>query len=499
MLIVLLSCKTPATDSATPADTQVDSSVPDTESPTGDSGGDSASAWSTLPDVCAAPSELADDPITKVGGVLKTQDTGGGFFVELIDLELDGDVAYAVGQGGLMSYDISEPTEPALLHHLAGPQSRFHRVELLGDGWVAVTHRDFGFYTVDVRDPSDQVLVHEQATYGWEGLALDGDHLYVTDREEGVVHVLDVSSPSSPTEVGTSEEGLSTPWDLTPVADGWTYAADNDLGLVPIQVDGASVTIGTPVAFDGATLHAALDGDHLYVSLGSRGVAVLDRSDPAAPVEIARLDIGGSAVMASAADGWLWVVDHEGVSAWDVSDPSDPVIRGYEVTEQFALAVRAAGTRAWVGDWNWFVGYDVDPDAVAGELDAASDTLTVPEDGGEVDLDVTNRGSGTLNLLGARSVDSRISVLAETDTLEPGETTTLKVLYEGGGELDATLCLSSDDPDGPTQEIELHAGDEDYGLGAYAPDFSITDIDGNSFTLSDHLGDPIFIAFWASW
>ncbi len=494
MLIVLLACKgTPeAVDSSAPVERDTSSAA--------DSGTDSASDdWAALPDVCAAPDELPDDPITWVGGFLQTQEAQNTFFVELIDLEIDGDIVFGVGQGGVMSYDISDPSDPQLVGHESGPHARFHRVELLADGMLAVAHRDYGVSIVDATDPTDLSLELTLSVNGWEGMAREGDRLYVSSRTDGTIHVLDVSVPTAPVELGTSNKGLSSPWDLTPIVDGWTYAADNDLGLVPIGVDGDSATIGEPVPLDGATLHAAVDGDLLYVSLGSKGVAVLDRSDPAAPVEIARIDVGGSAVMAWAEGGWLWVVDHEGVGAWDVSEPSAPMPRGYEITEQFALAVRSEGTRAWVGDWNWMAGFDLDADAVAGELDVASDTITVPVDGGEATLEVTNRGGGTLHLTGARAVDSRISVLAETATLEPGASTTLKVVYEGGDDLDTTLCLSSDDPDGPTTELTLQAGDSDYGLGSYAPDFTLTDVDGNDFTLSDHLGEPVMIAFWASW
>jgi peroxiredoxin len=35
--------------------------------------------------------------------------------------------------------------------------------------------------------------------------------------------------------------------------------------------------------------------------------------------------------------------------------------------------------------------------------------------------------------------------------------------------------------------------------GFYAPDFMLDDLYGDSFTLSDHLGQPILLTLWASW
>jgi cytochrome c biogenesis protein CcmG/thiol:disulfide interchange protein DsbE len=35
--------------------------------------------------------------------------------------------------------------------------------------------------------------------------------------------------------------------------------------------------------------------------------------------------------------------------------------------------------------------------------------------------------------------------------------------------------------------------------GFYAPDFNLDQLDGSSFTLSDHLGQPILLTLWTSW
>ncbi|MBI9047801.1 MAG: TlpA family protein disulfide reductase [Anaerolineaceae bacterium] len=35
--------------------------------------------------------------------------------------------------------------------------------------------------------------------------------------------------------------------------------------------------------------------------------------------------------------------------------------------------------------------------------------------------------------------------------------------------------------------------------GFYAPAFTLSTLDGNSFTLSDHIGKPMLVTLWASW
>ena len=49
---------------------------------------------------------------------------------------------------------------------------------------------------------------------------------------------------------------------------------------------------------------------------------------------------------------------------------------------------------------------------------------------------------------------------------------------------------------GPTDEIVVNYSRQ---LGQSAPDFTLMDLDGNTVALSDFLGMPVMINFWASW
>jgi hypothetical protein len=495
-LLLLFGCRD--TRSTNP----LDSSTPETDAPdSGETG--TPIDWQDLPASCTAPTDLPADPVTEIGRCFKGQEKGATYFTELLDLEIDGDLVYGVGQGGLMIYDISEPAKVDVIGHLQGvtPESnpglyRYHRVELSGTGLAAVTHRGVGLGIVDVSDPTAPESLIFIDYEGLEGMAWHGDRLYVTVSGEGL-RVVDVSDPAAPSS-GSLIGGLQSPWDLTPVVDGWTYAADNALGVVPIDVsDPDAPVVHPPIALDGAVLHVTIDGDWLYAATGGRGVSVMDRSDPAVPVEVARAETGGSAVMVSVSDGALWVADHEGVAVFDVSEPSAPVPIGREVTDQFALAVRASGDQAWVGDWNYLMGYQRGPGA--GELDLPSGSLVLPEGGGALQTTITNQGGDTLSLVGATVDDPRVQVSVESLTLAPGESAQLKLDYTGGDDLDATLCLASNDPDAPVQEVSLGAGAVGEFVGQIAPDFTMTDLDGNTWRLSEHLGSPIFLTFFATW
>lgn len=454
---------------------------------------DTATDWITPPADCSAPADLGDDPVTLVDSVLPGE--RGGLY-EMVDIELSGGVAYAVGQGGLVVLD---PTPGAASVLGSGVGDRFHRVEPIGDGYVALTHRDRGLTIADVTDPSRPTSVATVNGSGWEGMAYDDGRLYVTVRDEGV-RVLDVSDPTSPEAVGDGA-GLSAPWELSKPRDGWIYAADNTLGVVPIDIsDPDAPVVGDPVDLGSAVLHVAVDGDNLYAAAGGAGVVVLDLADPASPEPVATLPTGGSVVMTAVADGLLYAADHTGLVVWDVTDPAAPVPVGREETPQFALGVAAEDDVAWVADWTALEGWAVDRDAGSPEAELSSTTVLLSPDGGTEEIDIANLGGGDLHLTGATTSDDRLDVEVSADTLAPGETATLRLAFAGdGNELDATVCLATDDPDGPLVTLEVGTGSDDPYVGLAAPDFALPGIDGETYRLSEQLGHPVMLVYFATW
>ena len=63
------------------------------------------------------------------------------------------------------------------------------------------------------------------------------------------------------------------------------------------------------------------------------------------------------------------------------------------------------------------------------------------------------------------------------------------------------VCIASDDPASPALEIQvLREHDEiSIPLGTAAPDFVLTDIDGDTHRLSEQLGHPVLLVYFATW
>lgn len=447
--------------------------------------------WRTLPASCDESGAGGADPVTALASI-SFQPT----LVEIVDLEIADDVVYAVGQGGLVILD----RDPARLTALfVGGSDRFHRVEPLDVDRVAMTHRDRGLTIADVSDPEAPVQLASEMHPGWEGMSYVDGVLYVAVREYGVI-ALDVSDPSNPVQIGAGE-GLSAPWELSAARDGWLYAADNALGVVPIDIaDPKGPVVGDPVDLGAAVLHARVDGDYLYVSAGAAGVIVLDLTDPSAPLPVATVSTGGSVVMTAVAEGLLYAADHEGLAVFDVSDPTAPVPLGREQTPQFALAVDARDDIAWVADWTAVETWSVDRDARAPEAELSIDDVAIAAEGGSQEVMVANRGGGTLHLLGATSTDDRLGIEFSDAEVTPGDEVRVRLTYAGGADpLDAEVCISTDDADGPILSLKVTAGKDDEWIGQPAPDFALTDLDGVTHRLSEQLGHPVMLVYFASW
>ncbi len=468
-LLLLLACEVEPLDSA------------------GDSDAPAAPAWVAVPPGCEAPGTLGNDPLNLVGQLRVTQEGRAGF-LEAVDIEVDGDLAYVVGMGRLVIADVSDRTAPV---QLSGPSEtsfgKLHRVEPIGEDYIATTQREDGLLLWDVRDPTvqDQLLQIDAA--GMEGLAYAEGRLYVGVRNEGL-RVYDVSDPPAPIETGRAA-GLAATWELAATQDGWLYAADATLGLVPIDVQSPDAPVlGVPVSFeDAAPLHVRYTDERVYVSLGAAGVDVFDVIDRATPVWLENYATSGSAVMSAVANGRLWVADHEAVTVYDLATHT-PIHR--DEVEQFSLAVWAEGDYGFVGDWNHIEMWQVTPGVSAPSLDGPSELRL--RDGVATTI-ITNQGGAQLHLLGATADGGTVE--ATTLTLAPGESANLRV---SGLDAESSLCVATDDPDDPVQSFPIRSSAPP-PAGLQAPDFTLTDLDGASYRLSEQLGKPVLLVYFATW
>lgn len=450
--------------------------------------------WINPPEGCAAPANLGEDAL-----VLTDSLSPGDMMslYEMLDVELDGTRAYVIGQGGLLLVD-AIPGQVSVVGEGVG--DRFHRLEQIGNGFLALTHRERGLSIVDVRNEQQPPEVARLGQKGWEGLSFANDRLYVSARDEGV-YAIDVSNPQAPLEVGFGA-GLSAPWELSDPHGNWIYAADNTLGVVPIDLsDPDNPAVGAAVDLGAAILHVTVSGDWLYASAGGAGIMVLSLADPAKPEWVLTLETNGSAVMTAVAENLLYAVDHVGLAVWDVTSPASPLPLGRDLSPQYALGVAAADDVAWVTDWTAFEAWSIDRTARSPDVILSSSSVLFPVRGATRELTLQNLGGGDLELSGATVSDPRLTVYASTDRIAPGESGLVQIVFtnDEGSELDATLCLATNDADGPLLSVPLATGSDDAYIGEPAPDFVLTSLDGEVVRLSEQIGHPVMLVYFATW
>ena len=216
---------------------------------------------------------------------------------------------------GLWMVDISDPAHPQDLG--IAPVEVTSNLIVTGD----IAYGSGQMYDgVSVSDVSDVRNVGEIARIDlstrehW--LAVSRDHLFVGIGQ--TLTVYDVSIPSSPEQVGTCV--LEVSQDLVtelPFPEPGQIHWANWANIIDLQAS----------------------GDYVYVTFGAGQLRIIDVSDPAAPHEVADVDLGGFAIALTLEDDLLYVTKSDAETQLlqlcivDISNPESPGLLDTIVTE----------------------------------------------------------------------------------------------------------------------------------------------------------------------
>jgi hypothetical protein len=466
-----------------------------------DSGSDGGAGDGIVLGDCVPPEELPEDPLV-VTGTYGGNEPGGEIEMELVALEegFTADTVLGAGLGGARVFSVNGGA-PELVSEWRGPIYRFYHVQKLDDHYLAATHHDVGLYIADYHDVTAPVEIASIAEVGVSGMDVSDGLLYVTSYE-GELLTVDVSDPSDPRLLEVTG-GLETPWTVA-IEGGYAYIADNVLGLVPAALaDDGSVSLLAPVEGSAGVVDLEISGGWLYAAAGAEGVQIYSLADPSAPVLVSAVDYGGSVVGLSIDEerGLLWSANYDGATVMDISDPADPLPLAVEALPEWSLDVVWTESGAAVADWQGFAEVALDEEVRSPQADFQSDVLYLPEEGGSATLEIANMGGAGLSIIGASAGDDRFTVTTDLEVVPPGEAATLTVSFSGGS-YEGGLCVATNDPERSQHSLQLLTSDsagEYFGLGAPAPDFVLEDLDGRTWSLSEHLGQPIFLVFFTTW
>lgn len=245
-------------------------------------------------------------------------------------IEVVDDVAFVGNDFGFEIFDVSDPKD--FVVKATWREFEPEATGILVDGDRLYVNAFYTLHILDVSDLTNPVELGFVDLYGEfnggrpRGMELAGNLLFIANRENYPLRVVDVSDPAAPVELFT---GFDTPGVATDLA-----LRDN-FALLSIERHGLGVfDISTPPDFeevtvletDGVVRGLELVDDVAYLAKGT-GIWLVDVSDPIAPSELSTLALGeGETFDVKVVDSTAYVADwYEGLHVVDVSDPRNPV------------------------------------------------------------------------------------------------------------------------------------------------------------------------------
>jgi hypothetical protein len=281
---------------------------------------------------CKLPGRASDIALSSRLGYISVQEVNDQGVV-ISSRALPRRLAYIAAQeSGLRIVDISDPTAPTEVGSYR-PRPAVRPAVKKKDQWGPVVEsvalagkhayvtcnyvpngKDKWYGIVHVLDISNPKAPAEVGTFETPGLFLDvavaGKYAYVANKT-GTLHVLDVSDPRNPAEVGACHP-LGEPHGVL-VVGNYAYVSDDDgaMHIADISNPKAPKALGSfleetrdkPAVGEAV----AVAGKYAYVASDHNALYVVDISDPKAPKEVALLKMKGPALAVVAAGDYVYV------------------------------------------------------------------------------------------------------------------------------------------------------------------------------------------------
>jgi hypothetical protein len=316
------------------------------------------------------------------------------------DIQLQDDWVYAANLwDGIAIIDVSDPSAPVVVGNAGLDQGYEVGPFQVVDDTLYMTTGSDGMVTYDLTDRSAPTILGSYPALPMRGEILVWDGLCAMASIDYQLDLVDVADPAQPTFLGSSS--VTTP--QSNLARSGSYLYLGTAGSVQRWdvTDPTQLADATPI--DVAAIPTALDvqGPHMWVGLGSRGVSLLDVSDPSDPITLAQYgsrdevsDLAVTPEHVLIADGpFVHTVPRQNAS-WlqpqlEVGPPGTE--QAWDLT--WALPAESADIDCAVSDGACTI-TDLDPSA--GE---ATIVWTLPETAGDHELAVLIGDSTTYSIL----------------------------------------------------------------------------------------------------
>ncbi|MCU0224355.1 MAG: thrombospondin type 3 repeat-containing protein [Acidobacteria bacterium] len=271
------------------------------------------------------------------------------------EMALEGTQLYlATNWDGLAIIDVSDPAAPALAGTFATTDQSALSVDVSGS--VAYVGLVGGLDIVDVGNPAAPSLI-THLPYEWlvNGVVVDPPLAYVAvsdGSEVSTLHVLDVSDPSRPQEIGSC---------VTPGGGGrlalagsllFVAAGSPGLHIVDVGDPTAPALLSTVPTPAGGSANVAAAGSLAYVTYYWGGLQIVDASDPRAPRVLSTFPTTRTMEdVAVSVDRVVLVGGLAEVLVLNVREPAFPWLEERREDTESVGCVSVSGDEIYVGRW----------------------------------------------------------------------------------------------------------------------------------------------------
>jgi hypothetical protein len=274
-------------------------------------------------------------------------------------VHVSGNYAY-VGQEkqGLKILDVSNPLSPTLAGHL--DESGYGGT--LRDVFVSGHHAylaDFmgEFKIVDIAMPSSPALVGSYrippASGNLNDIYVSGNYAYLTAGGEGFLYILDISNPNSPRLAGVYDPVEPLSMDRIFISGNYAYIASYTRGLLILDISNpAAPVLKKEYSLPKTHVDSVyVSGHHAFLACEKEGLKIIDVSDPVSPKPVAQYNaspvfdvvVNGNYAYLQGADSRLSILN--------ISQVSSPVLVGTVVFPFNFRRIFASGDYVYMACW----------------------------------------------------------------------------------------------------------------------------------------------------
>ncbi len=271
---------------------------------------------------------------------------------ELRDVVILGSYAYTIAGKNFLIFDISDKSNPTPIGILE-TSSALQGLDIAGS-YAYIAAESIGLVIVDISNPTDPSLSGTCRIEDLESndVSVHGNYAYVANEDVygwGGVTVINVASPSNPTE-----EGYLSYWGKVKgvyAVFPYLYVANADEGLRVLDITDPANPFerGYEESYNASQVFTF--GNYAYIAT-HQGLWIVNVSDPDNPINTVYYDTNvGSAYDVHVTGSYAYIADYdEGLKILDVTVPSNPIFLGGYNTDGYANRVFNSGVYAYIAD-----------------------------------------------------------------------------------------------------------------------------------------------------